>query len=92
MTAGWRAGVSWLLPLVALMVGGTSGSEDVLWPAGVTDMELWEMMDQLEPAISGNSLRISELGVRMVDMGEKSFANPKHYSKRNGFTECESGT
>ena len=47
------------------------------------------MLDELEPAITGNDLRVSDLRIRMVEMGEKQFADPVRYAKDYGYTECE---
>ena len=87
--ARWRPAVSWLILLATLTVGGTSGSGDIIWPAGIPDLELWDMLDELEPAITGNDLRVSDLRIRMVEMGEKQFADPVRYAKDYGYTECE---
>ncbi|XP_043199385.1 uncharacterized protein LOC122369067 [Amphibalanus amphitrite] len=81
---GRLAAVSWLAALVQLTVC------DVTWPSGVTDLQLWDVLDDLEPAISGHPIRIADLAIRMVDMeGQRFGGNQSVYWQRHGYTQCK---
>ena len=89
-SAGRCLAVSWLWLFACLAIGGATDA-GIMWPEGATDMELWNVLDELEPAIENNPLRIWDLAIRMVDMPGQRFggAGQAHFWQANGYTDCE---